>query len=77
MKRKPDKPMEPGTFDPEERARQKAASRAKDDADLASGKISSEELQRVNGLGRVFKSIKVSHRPRFRGSVKLHWPEDN
>lgn len=71
-----DKPKKPGMFDPVERARDKARSRAKDDADLASGRISREELQRINGGSGIFKNIKITHRPRFRGSVKLHYPDE-
>lgn len=36
-------------FNPDERAREKAMSRQQDDADLRSGRISREELNRRNG----------------------------
>lgn len=68
--------MKIGYFDPDERARAKARSRAKDDEDLKSGRITREELQRINGGGGIFKNSRISHRPRFKGSVKLRWPED-
>ncbi len=56
-----------GYYDPDERARAKARSRERDDEALRSGKITREELQRINGGGDIFKNSKISHRPRFKG----------
>ncbi len=65
-----------GYFDPDERARAKARSRERDDEALRSGRVSREELQRTNGGGGIFKNIRISHQPRFRGSVKLTKPDE-
>lgn len=37
-------------FDPEQRAREKQASRERDEADLASGRKTREQLRRENGV---------------------------
>ncbi len=63
------------TYDPEERAREKARSRQKDDEDLRSGAVSREELQRRNGGGGIFRDSKIVRRPKFLGPAKLHLPE--
>ncbi len=48
-------------FDPKERAAKKQASRDQDERDLASGKISREEMQKRNGFipGDIARSAKI------------------
>lgn len=41
-------PIEVNTYDPEERAREKAAQRAQDEEDLREGRITAEELRARN-----------------------------
>lgn len=50
-------------YDPDLRAREKAASRARDEADLQSGKLSREELQRINGGYGIFRNSRLVIRP--------------
>lgn len=69
--------MKPGYFYSDERARQKQASRDQDAEDLRTGKVTREELHQINGVGRIFKSIKILHRPRFTGSYTLQKPEED
>ena len=56
--------MTDGKFSPRERARAKAASRAKDEEDLASGRVTAAELSRINGGGRLPRGAVVVCRSR-------------
>jgi hypothetical protein len=56
--------MRANHYNPEERARDKAASRQRDEEALASGRVSREELQRVNGGQGVFRNSVLVRRPR-------------
>jgi hypothetical protein len=51
-------------YDPDQRALDKAESRRRDEEALISGRISLEELQRVNGGYGMFRSSKLMRRPK-------------
>jgi hypothetical protein len=62
--------VKPGTFDPVEHRRQKQAAREKDAADLASGRVSPEELTRRNSLFPEGVALRIKHDPyleRYKG----------
>ena len=54
-------------FDPKERAREKQASRDKDDEDLRSGKITREELNRRNGGYGLMRGAELVLRKKNKG----------
>ena len=51
-------------YDPDQRALEKAVSRRRDEEALISGRISREELQRVNGGYGMFRGSKVVRHPK-------------
>ncbi|UEM03731.1 hypothetical protein JL101_027925 [Skermanella rosea] len=51
-------------YDPDQRAREKAESRRRDEEALVSGRISREELQRVNGGYGMFRGSKLVRSPK-------------
>lgn len=51
-------------YDPDQRALGKAESRRRDEEALVSGRISREELQRVNGGYGMFRGSKLVRRPK-------------
>jgi hypothetical protein len=50
-------------YDPDQRALEKAESRRRDEEALISGRISREELQRVNGGYGMFRGSKLVRHP--------------
>lgn len=56
-------------YDPEERARDKAASRQRDEEALARGQVSREELQLLNGGHGMFRNSVLVRRPRANRSA--------
>lgn len=54
--------MKNKTYDQAERAAQKAASRKRDEDDLASGRISPEEMQYINGGFGMFRNSRLIRR---------------
>jgi hypothetical protein len=57
-----------GRYDPELRARQKAESRARDEAALRAGQISRESLQHVNGGYGMLRASRLVVQPKVRPS---------
>lgn len=56
-----------GTFDPEERRKEKARSRADDDRRLRAGEVSRDELRRENGF---FSALDVANATLGRKDVR-------
>lgn len=52
------------SYDPDQRAEAKAASRKADDEALRSREVSREEMQRINGNGDLFRNARILHIPR-------------
>lgn len=67
--------MKPDEYDPVERARQKQRSRAKDDEDIRTGRVSREEMQRRNGGGGLFRNARITGRKPYTGSHLLQYPD--
>lgn len=55
--------MKADKFDPDARARAKAASREADELALQQGVVSREELQRINGGGNIFRGSVLVLKP--------------
>ena len=58
--------MKVRSFDPDQRAQEKAASRQRDEEALASGRISREELQFENGGRGLFRHSVLVRKPKER-----------
>ncbi|MEG4645250.1 hypothetical protein ACDP63_07690 [Paracoccus sp. P2] len=56
-----------------ERMRRKALSRAQDEADMASGRISRQQMQQINsaGLGRILRNARIGRRGRSDGDKRM------
>jgi GH24 family phage-related lysozyme (muramidase) len=63
--------MQVSYYDPDQRALEKAESRRRDEEALISGRISLEELQRVNGGYGMFRSSKLMRR--LKGVKAADW----